>query len=204
MIFAIIRDMKPQTFIFFGTVGSGKGTQAELLKNYLKENKISDDVVSTSTGSEYRKLIESGNYTGIIAKTTVEKGHLQPDFLTISLFTNILISFMKENTSVIADGFPRTIPQSEAFEMAMKFYNRDSIHIIYIELDKEEATKRMMLRGRSDDTEEGMAKRFDEYVNNVIPSMNYFKDKPGYIMHVIKGKQSIEQVHSDIIKSLNF
>lgn len=195
---------KPYVFIFFGTVGSGKGTQVELLTKYLEDNKISDDVVSTSTGSEYHKLIEGGNYTGTIVKTTVLKGHLQPDFLTISLFTNILISRMEENTSLITDGFPRTIPQSEAFEMAMKFYNRDSIHIIYIELDKEEATKRMMLRGRSDDTKEGITKRFDEYVNNVIPSMNYFKDKPGYIMHVVNGKQSIEEVHQDIIKSLNF
>lgn len=195
---------KPYVFIFFGTVGSGKGTQVELLTKYLEDNKISDDVVSTSTGSEYRKLIEGGNYTGTIVKTTVLKGHLQPDFLTISLFTNILISRMEENTSLITDGFPRTIPQSEAFEMAMKFYNRDNIHIIYIELDKEEATKRMMLRGRSDDTKEGITKRFDEYVNNVIPSMNYFKDKPGYIIHVVNGKQSIEEVHQDIIKSLNF
>lgn len=195
---------KPYTFIFFGTVGSGKGTQVELLKKYLIENKISLDVVSTSTGSEYRKIIESGNYTGAIAKTTVEKGHLQPDFLTISLFTNILISRMEENTTFIADGFPRTIPQSEAFEMAMKFYNRDSVHIIYIELDKEEAEKRMQLRGRFDDTEEGMVRRFDEYINNVIPSMNYFKNKSGYIMHVINGKQSIEDVHTDIIKELNF
>ena len=195
---------KPYTFIFFGTVGSGKGTQVELLQKYLKENEISDEVVFTSTGGEYRKLIESGNYTGTIVKTTLEKGHLQPDFLTISLFTNILISSMKEKTTFIADGFPRTILQSEAFEAAMKFYNRDNIHIIYIELDKEEATKRMMLRGRSDDTEEGMSKRFDEYVKNVIPSMNYFKDKPGYIMHLINGKQSIEDVHKEIITSVGF
>ena len=85
----------------------------------------------------------------------------------------------------------------------MKFYNREKVEIIYIDLDKEEATKRMMLRARADDTEEGISKRFDEYVNNVIPSMNYFKDKKGYTIHVINGKQSIEEVHYDIIKSLN-
>ena len=195
---------KPQTFIFFGTVGSGKGTQAELLRNYLKDNKISQDIVYICTGVEYRKLIESGNYTGKMVKTTLEKGHLQPDFLTVSLFTNVLVSSIKEDSYLITDGFPRTIPQSEAFDIAMKFYNRDSVHIVYIELDKEEATKRMMLRGRSDDTKEGIAKRFDEYINNVIPSMNYFKNKPGYTMYVIDGKQSIEEVHQDIIKSLNF
>lgn len=194
---------KPQTFVFFGIVGSGKGTQVELLIKYLKENKISDDIALASTGSEFRRIIESGSYTGKIIKERVEKGYLQPDFLTISLFTNVLESRMNENTCFITDGFPRTIIQSEAFLNAMDFYNRESTHIIYIELGKEEATKRMILRGRSDDTEEGIAKRFDEYINKVIPSMNYFKDKKGYILHTINGNQSIEEVHSDIIKSLN-
>lgn len=194
---------KTQTFIFFGIVGSGKGTQVELLINYLKEHKIADDIALASTGSEFRRIIGSGNYTGQIIKTRLERGALQPDFLTISLFTNILESSMKENTCLITDGFPRTVAQSEAFISAMDFYNRSDAHIVYIELDKEEATKRMMLRGRSDDTEEGIAKRFDEYINNVIPSMNYFKDKPGYTMHIINGKQSIEEVHADILKSLN-
>ena len=193
---------KPQTFIFFGIVGSGKGTQVELLEKYLKENKISDDVFALSTGSLYRKIVESNTYTGNIIKTSLEKGFLQPNFLTISLFTSSLISSMKENTILMADGFPRTIAQSEAFESIMKFYNRDNVHIVYIELDKEEATKRMLLRGRSDDNEEGIAKRFDEYIENVVPSMNYFKDKLGYTMHTINGKQSIEDVHKELIKSL--
>ena len=192
----------PHTFIFFGIVGSGKGTQVELLQKYLKEHNISNDVLFTSTGNEYRKLIETDTYTSSLVKETINKGYLQPSFLTISLFTNILINGMKENTTFIADGYPRTISQSEAFEQAMKFYKRDNIHVVYIELSNEEAVKRMKLRARSDDTDEGIAKRFDEYINNVIPAMNHFKDKPGYTVHTINGAQTVEQVHSDIIKSL--
>ena len=109
---------------------------------------------------------------------------------------------MKENTTFIADGVPRTIVQSEAFEAAMKMYNRTNIKIVYIELSKEEATRRMKLRGRADDSDEGIARRFDEYVNNVIPSMNYFNGKEGYTMHKINGEQSIEKVHEDLIKAL--
>jgi adenylate kinase len=193
---------KPYTFVFFGIVGSGKGTQVELLQKYLKDNNLAEDVLFTSTGNEYRKLIESGNYTGQIVKTTLEQGHLQPNFLTISLFINILTANMKANTSFIADGYPRTIAQSEAFESAMQFYGRDDVHVVYIELSREEAIKRMKIRGRSDDTDEGIAKRFDEYVNNVIPAMNYFKDKAGYKMHTINGEQTIPDVQKDILKSL--
>ena len=194
---------KPQTFIFFGIVGSGKGTQANLLKEYLKKNSIAEDVVSSSTGDEYRKIIESDSYTSKLVKTIIEKGALQPDFLTISVFTKVLIDNLKEDSSFISDGFPRTVEQSKAFESAMNFYNRDKINIIYIELSKEEATKRMKLRGRSDDTDEGIAKRFEEYTNNVIPSMEYFENKNGYTIHKINGDKTIEEVHEDIISSIN-
>jgi len=84
----------------------------------------------------------------------------------------------------------------------MKFYQRDEIKVIYIELGKEEAVKRMKLRGRADDTDEGIANRFDEYVNNVIPSMNYFEDKKGYKIYKINGEQSIDDVHKELIKTL--
>ena len=193
---------KPQTFVFFGIVGSGKGTQVDLLNKYLIDNNILDDILFISPGNEYRRLIKSGSYTSEIVKINLEKGFLQPDFLTTGLLTGILISNMKEDTSIIADGFPRTVAQSLAFENMMKFYNRDEVKIIYIELSKEEAIKRMKLRGRSDDTDEGISNRFDEYVNNVIPSMNYFNDKSGYTIYKINGEQSIEDVHKDIIKTL--
>ncbi|OGI90372.1 hypothetical protein A2911_01795 [Candidatus Nomurabacteria bacterium RIFCSPLOWO2_01_FULL_40_15] len=195
--------MKSQTFVFFGIVGSGKGTQVKLLVDFLKK-KDGHECVTTSTGSEYRKLIESGNYTGNLIKDSLTRGELQPDFLTNAIFTNILTSSLTPEKHLFADGYPRTIVQSQAFEDMMKFYKRENIKIIYIEVGKEEALKRNLLRGRHDDTKEGLAKRFDEYVNNVIPAMNYFKDKSGYKIDTINGEQSIGDVHKDIIKALGF
>jgi len=194
--------MKKQTFIFFGIVGSGKGTQVEILQKYLKENNLSDDILFISPGNEYRKLVNDGSYTSEIVKKNLEKGFLQPDFLTVGMLTGIMISNIKENSTVIADGFPRTIKQSQDFENMMKFYDRSDVKVVYIELSKEEATKRMKLRGRSDDTDEAISNRFDEYINNVIPSMNYFEDKEGYTIYKINGDQSIEDVHKEIINKL--
>ncbi|MBP9715853.1 MAG: nucleoside monophosphate kinase [Candidatus Pacebacteria bacterium] len=194
--------MKPYTFIFFGIAGSGKGTQFELLEKYLKDNKLAEEVIYASSGSEYRKLIDNGGYTGQIVKKTLEKGFLQPDFLTTSFFTNVLVSNLTAFTSLVADGYPRTISQSQSFESAMNFYERSDIHIIYIEVGKEEATKRMKLRARADDTDDAISRRFDEYIQNVLPSMKYFEGKEGYNLHTINGEQSVEQVHSDIIKAL--
>jgi len=196
--------MQPQTFVFFGIIGSGKGTQVDLLRKYVKDKNIASDILFTSTGDEFRKVIGSGSYTGQIIKETLEKGFLQPNFITTSLFTNILISGMKDKTCLIADGYPRTIAQSKSFEAMMKFYKRENIKIIYIELSEKEAMKRNLLRGRADDTEEGIKKRFDEYINNVIPSINYFKGKENYAIYTINGEQTIENVHQDIINKLGY
>ena len=148
--------MQPQTFVFFGIVGSGKGTQVDLLRKYLENKKMASDILYTSTGVEFRKIMESGSYTGQLVKETLEKGFLQPNFITTSLFTNILISGMQEETCLIADGYPRTILQAESFEAMVKFYQRRDVKIIYIELSKAEATKRLRLRGRHDDTDQGI------------------------------------------------
>lgn len=195
--------METQTFVFFGQVGSGKGTQVKLLIDYLR-TKDGKESVYAGTGDGFRKLLETQNYTASLVKDSMLRGELQPDFLTTSLFTNILVSSLNAEKHLFADGYPRTVAQSESFETMMNFFKRENIKIIYIELSKEEAMKRNLLRGRADDTEEGLSRRFDEYINNVIPSMEYFKDKEGYEIYTINGEQTIEEVHSDIIKALNF
>ena len=190
-----------QTFVFFGIVGSGKGTQAKLLQDFLKE-KDGRECVYIYPGNEYRRLIESGSYSGHLIKDSLDRGELQPDFLTNTIVTNMLLSSLDAKKHLFVDGYPRTINQSENFEVAMEFYKREKIKIIYIELSKEEAMKRNLLRGRTDDTEEGLARRFDEYINNVVPAMNYFTGKEGYEIYTINGEQSVEDVHKDIIKAL--
>ncbi|MEK7106223.1 MAG: nucleoside monophosphate kinase [Patescibacteria group bacterium] len=193
---------KPYTFVFFGIVGSGKGTQIELLQKYLKEKNPYAKIASIYPGAEFRKIVESGSYTGKLVKETLDQGWLQPNFITISLFTNTLISSLEEETHLIVDGFPRTVTQSEVLEAAMDFYKREDIKVVYIKVEKEEAVKRMKLRGRTDDTDEGIEKRFDEYVNNVVPAMMYFKEKGGYTIYTVNGEQSVEDVHVELIKTL--
>jgi adenylate kinase len=127
-----------------------------------------------------------------------------PDEKTNSLVSSAAHEQLFHDKHAIFDGYPRTLSQSKFFEDMMKSYNREDVKIIYIELSKGEAMKRNLLRGRSDDTEVGLNKRFEEYVNNVVPAMDYFKAKAGYEILPINGEQSIESVHNDIINALNF
>jgi len=195
--------METQTFVFFGQVGSGKGTQVKLLMEYLRTNDNKETIYG-GTGEEFRKILASDSFTAQLIKDSMNKGELQPNFLTTALFANVLISSLDNEKHLVADGYPRTVEQSENLEKMMSFFKRDKIKIIYIELSEVEAMKRNLLRGRADDTEEGLKKRFDEYKNNVIPAMNYFKGKAGYEIFTINGEQSVEKVSKDIIKALGF
>ena len=195
--------METQTFVFFGQVGSGKGTQVKLLMEYLRNND-NRETLYCGTGEEFRKILATDNFTAELIKDSMNNGELQPDFLTTALFANVLISSLDNQKHLVADGYPRTVKQSENFEKMMNFFKRDKIKIIYIELSEAEAMKRNLLRGRTDDTEDGLKKRFDEYKNNVVPAMNYFKGKAGYEIFTINGEQSVEHVQKDIVKALGF
>jgi adenylate kinase len=195
--------MQTKTFVFFGQAGSGKGTQIELLTEYLK-TKDKTDIVYAGTGDGFRKLVDSGSYAGDLVREIMMRGELVPDFLTNAVFGNILTSSLTPDKHLITDGYPRSAFQSEVFEQMMTFFKREEVKIINIELSEEEAVKRNLLRGRADDTEEGLRKRLNEYKNNVIPAMNYFLEKSGYEILKINGDQSIEEVHKDILKALGF
>ena len=194
--------METQTFVFFGQVGSGKGTQSKLLVDFLK-SKNDKESLYAGTGEGFRNLIKADNYTAKLVKDSMDKGELQPDFLTTAILTDILIHYLTDQKHLFVDGYPRTLEQSKTLESMMKFYKRENVKIIYLELSEAEAMKRNILRARADDTEEGLRRRFDEYKNNVIPAMNYFKGKAGYEILTINGEQSVENVYGDIIKALD-
>jgi len=66
----------------------------------------------------------------------------------------IFYFFLTPEKHLVADGYPREVEQSMSFEKMMQFYERKDVKIIYIEISKEEAIKRLKLRGRHDDTDE--------------------------------------------------
>jgi len=193
--------MQPQTFIFFGNVGSGKGTQVKLLQEFLKK-KDDRECVYVYPGNEYRKLAELNSLAGFLVKDPLSRGELLPGFLTDAIVVNILISSLSKDKHLIVDGYPRAVSQSTSLKEMMEFFERREIKIICIAVGEEEAKRRNRLRARHDDTDEGLEKRLEEYKKNVIPALRDLQKDKNYMSYEINGEQAIQDVHEEIIRKL--
>ncbi len=188
--------MNPKTYVFFGNVGAGKGTQVELLKKFFVDGGYS--ITHFSPGNEFRTITATDNYTGSVIKGILDNGLLLPDVLTSGMFTTLMSRELKgPETVLFLDGYPRSIRQSEDFITMMEFYGRKNVDLIYVDVSKEEAIKRMKLRNRLDDTDAGIANRFDVYENSVLPALEVLKQK-GYKLYKVNGLQTVEEVHQEV------
>ena len=121
--------------IMLGAPGAGKGTQAK---------KIADryGIPHISTGDIFRANIKEGTELGRKAKSYMDAGNLVPDSLTLELVMDRIHQPDCKNGYVF-DGFPRTIPQAEALEKALKEDGQSIDFAIDIEVPDEHIVTRM-------------------------------------------------------------
>ncbi len=194
--------MNSRAILFFGRSGCGKGTQAKLLADLLKSQ--GREVLYTETGSQFREFIKEDNYASKLAGDILKEGGLIPVFLPIWIWTDILVKNFTGKQDLVLDGLCRRFEESVALDSAFSFYKIEKPNIILMNVSKDWSYARMMERKRADDTPEKIQNRLDWYEKDVVPSVEYFRGKEGYNFIEINGEQSIENVHKDIIKALNF
>lgn len=194
--------MQPQTFIFFGPSGCGKGTQAKLLMEELKKKDPEREILYVETGQKFRELAQGDFLTAKEIKNILGRGGLMPVFLPIHIWTEYLVNNVKGNEHIFFDGVSRRLVEANVLDSALKFYNRKNLMVISFEVSDEWATKLMKGRGRADDTEEEMKKRLAWYKENTVPAIEYFKNDPDYKFISVSGEQTIEEVHKEIIDKI--
>jgi adenylate kinase len=121
--------------ILIGAPGSGKGTQAKKLQEQLGWAHI-------STGDLLRAAVAAGSELGKKAKGHMDAGGLVPDDLVIDLLREALAQ-PAARAGFILDGFPRTMPQAEALDAAVRIDKVIDLAVPF-ELIEERITGRRM------------------------------------------------------------
>jgi adenylate kinase family enzyme len=191
---------QPLSVILFGLQGSGKGTQAQLLKEYLDSN-TSRETLYLETGQLLRDFIEEDNYTSKLVDTTISNGELLPSFMPTFVLGRKMVHTFTGQENVIFDGATRRVNQTVMLDSMLRFYKLTPYHVIRIELSEESAVKRLLLRGRSDDTREKIQKRIawsKEHMDAVTKQFDSFNCH----IHKINGEPAIEAVHENILAAL--
>lgn len=193
--------MEPQTLLFFGSQGAGKGTQVKMLMEYIRAHS-SAAIVHIDMGQELRGLRDTGSFAGKLTGAVIDAGHRMPDFMPTYLQTRKLVENLATGEEhVIADGLARGSDQTRAFDDAMTFFERKNFQVISIELSEESVVKRLLARGRNDDTEEGIRNRLGWYKTDVLPQLELLKSR-GRTIHVIDGEPDPETIHKNILAAL--
>jgi adenylate kinase len=193
--------MNPYTIIFVGPQGSGKGTQIERLSKMLKERDPERRVVDIQTGRRFRALAaKQEGYTENEIHRTLDTGILQPLFLSAVLWGDAFHHHVDPDVHLLIDGFPRTIHEAHVLESALTFYKREPVTVIHLNTPEEVVRARMIGRARPDDTPESIEARLTWYREETMPVIDYYRSRPGTIVHDIDGTSSIDEVSAAIQK----
>jgi adenylate kinase len=125
-------------FILLGPPGSGKGTQAERLTARY-------DMPQISTGEIFRYNISNETELGKKVKEYVSSGGLVPDELVVNLVLDRLTQDDAKKGWLL-DGFPRTLPQADAFAANLKETGEAIDRVLYITVPKDILIKRITSR----------------------------------------------------------
>ena len=203
--------------IMLGAPGAGKGTQAKKIAAQYS-------IPHISTGDIFRANIKNNTELGQKAKTYMDKGELVPDSLVVDL---IMDRFKEADCAngYVLDGFPRTIPQAEALDNALKANGEKVDFAINVEVPDENIINRMSGCGatyhikynptkvegvcdacgeklilRDDDKPETVKNRLSVYHEQTQPLIDYY-NKAGVLAEV-DGTKDMEDVFKDIVNIL--
>ena len=190
------------TFIFMGRSGSGKGTQATLLEEYLLREDPQTKALYIQTGQHFREFAKKGTHTSALIRDVLTEGGLLPEFLPVWAWTEFLVHHFTGEEHLIFDGVTRRANEAPVLDGALKFYKRENPDVIVIKVSQKWATERLLERGRRDDTQAEIQKRLNWYESDVAPVVEFFKSNPYYRFHEICGEQTREKVHQEIVNKL--
>lgn len=164
--------------VLTGPPGSGKGTQATVLSKIFGAPHL-------STGAILREEVKNGTELGKQAHPYMQAGQLVPDHLILAMVEqriNTLPAF-------ILDGFPRSVSQAEKLDQMLK---TPLTAVASLDCDDEVLVKRLLERGREDDTEEVIRQRLKVYHEQTKPVLHHYSEQG--LLQPVPGNGSVGEV----------
>ena len=212
--------MKATNLILIGPPGSGKGTQAELLRE-------KNGFVHYSTGDVFRDHIRRHTPVGAKVEEYVTSGRLVPDDVVLEVVNAFLADNMGKHT--LFDGFQRTIPQAEGLDKVLAGRKLPVDMAVLVDLADDEVVKRLTARRqcrncgkiynltfkppkvagicddcggelyqRKDDTETVIRDRLSTYHQQTEPVLSYYSEQ-GKLKR-IDGALGRDKVYQEILR----
>ena len=207
-----------KNIIFIAPPAAGKGTQSNLLKDKY-------GYVHISTGDMLREIVSSDSELGKVVKNIIDKGNLVSDDLIFKLLKSKLISI--KGKPFILDGFPRTLNQALFLDNDLKIdnyiviyldlskedaikridgrltcscgksYNLNDINLKPKIIDICDNCGNVLVK-RNDDNLEAFKIRFDVFLKNNKPLIDYYKNKNK--LKVVNVNKGVNEIFNEILK----
>lgn len=182
--------------VLFGPPGSGKGTQAGMLKDQLGLPHI-------STGDLLRAAVKAGSPLGQKVKAVMEAGQLVSDDLMLELLED---RFAQPDAAAgfILDGYPRNLAQANALDALLARIGQPLDIALLLEVPQDLLVDRLAGRasaeGRKDDNPDTVRARLQVYQEQTAPVAEYYRQRGQ--MTALDGTGSIDQVQQRLLAAI--
>jgi adenylate kinase family enzyme len=174
---------------------------------------ISDEVSGSASGSQLDWL-EFCTARGLLIPNRWTQ-----DLISAEIERTISIKPDGYEKPFILDGYPRTVAAAQHLVAFLRSLDVPILKVLHLSISKAEMSARAGRRGRADDHAEALRSRFEFYVDNVQPSVDYLKtelggdaialidaNQPAYVEvdgeRVFHLRRSIENVVATTLRSL--
>jgi adenylate kinase len=204
--------------LLYGAPGSGKGTQANVLRAYFR-------IPHIATGDMLRAEIANRTELGLKAQPILAAGQYVSDEIMIGMIRNRLRQPDCEPGFII-DGFPRTVPQAVALDDLMTELGSRFDRVIYLKVPVEELLRRLSGRlvcprcqrtyppgtaacaihgtalvQREDDKPEAVRPRIEIYLEKTVPVLDHYRG--GGLVSEIDGRGTIEEISRQVLQAVS-
>lgn len=182
--------------VLLGAPGSGKGTQATLLKQRL-------GVPHISTGEILRAAVAAGTPLGLQAKSVMASGALVSDEIVLGMLEE---RFRQADVQrgFILDGYPRNLSQARALDSLLTRLQLPVQRALQLDVAEQTLLTRLAGRaqaeGRADDSPQAIAHRLHVYADQTAPVIEFY-EQHGSLKRV-PGEGSVEQILERLVAAL--